>query len=224
MIILFFFSLVAAIVEWLAVARHARRVEYLAKPAALGFLIVGFLWVAPRPFEALTNVFALGLVLSLAGDIFLMLPGDRFLPGLAAFLLAHLAYIAAFNIGGLLLTPSSWTVAAAILFVAAWVLKRLVAAMRHSGHRRLVGPVVAYGVVLGLMLWSAICTLFRADWATPAASLTSLGGTLFFLSDTMLAWHRFARPLPGGRVLEMITYHLAQYALTAGVLVRLGAF
>lgn len=39
----------------------------------------------------------LGLSLSLAGDILLMFPADRFLQGLIGFLLAHLAYITAFS-------------------------------------------------------------------------------------------------------------------------------
>ena len=33
------------------------------------------------------------LALSLAGDVFLMLPSDQFVPGLASFLLGHIAYI-----------------------------------------------------------------------------------------------------------------------------------
>ena len=36
------------------------------------------------------------LVLCLAGDVFLMLPADRFVPGLASFLLAHLAFTVGF--------------------------------------------------------------------------------------------------------------------------------
>src|SRR5512133_4105571 len=39
------------------------------------------------------------LVASLAGDVFLMLPGNYFIPGLASFLVAHLFYIALFRQG-----------------------------------------------------------------------------------------------------------------------------
>src|SRR5215203_1018502 len=38
-----------------------------------------------------------GLICSLAGDVFLMLPGDQFLPGLVSFLLAHVCYLIAFT-------------------------------------------------------------------------------------------------------------------------------
>ena len=40
-----------------------------------------------------------GLVFSLAGDVFLMLPSDQFMAGLVSFLIAHLFYIAAFTAG-----------------------------------------------------------------------------------------------------------------------------
>ena len=40
-----------------------------------------------------------GLLCALIGDIFLMLP-NKFLPGLGAFLFAHLAYILAFSFNG----------------------------------------------------------------------------------------------------------------------------
>src|SRR5512136_1237152 len=39
-----------------------------------------------------------GLLFSLAGDVFLMLPEDRFIPGLVSFLIAHVFYITAFMI------------------------------------------------------------------------------------------------------------------------------
>jgi hypothetical protein len=49
----------------------------------------------PRPSPRALRL-ALGLIFSLAGDIFLMLPTDRFREGLASFLAAHVCYIAAF--------------------------------------------------------------------------------------------------------------------------------
>ena len=40
------------------------------------------------------------LVLSLAGDVFLMLPQDLFVFGLASFLLGHIAYIVGMHVDG----------------------------------------------------------------------------------------------------------------------------
>ncbi len=218
------FSLICAVVNWFAVACRNRRLEYWAKPATLVLLLAGFLWLGPRPPGALAALFAIGLAFSLAGDILLMLPGDRFIAGLVAFLLAHLAYITAFNLEGLLFTTPTLALAVLTAVIAWQVLRRLTSALAASGRRKLIIPVLAYGAILGLMTWSGISTLFRSTWPMPAGWLAAIGGCLFFYSDTALAWLRFVRPLPGGRVLEMITYHLAQYALTAAVLLAARAF
>lgn len=222
--ILIVLSLMCAMIDWIAVARDDRRTEYWAKPATLVLLLAGFLWLSPSPPGGLVAAFALGLVFSLAGDVLLMLPGDRFIGGLVAFLLAHLAYIAAFNLGGPSLTLPGLLLLV-LVAVAAWqVLSRLTAAMAAGGRRKLILPVVVYGIVLGLMTWSAVSTLLHPAWPRTAAWLAAAGGCLFFFSDTALAWLRFVRPLPGGRPLEMIAYHLAQYALSAAVLLKAGAF
>lgn len=217
-------SFLAAIVDWIAVARRNRWLEYWAKPVALGLLLFAFLWLTPRPVSAPSFAFALGLALSLVGDVLLMLPSDRFIAGLVSFLLAHLGYIAAFNLEGPIVNAPSLLLALP-LGIAAWrVLRRLTSAMRRAGRERLIAPVMVYGAVLSLMAWSAASTVLRPAWQGNAGWLAAAGGVLFFTSDSMLAWMRFVRPLPGGRVAEMIAYHAAQYALSTAVLLRLGAF
>ena len=42
--------------------------------------------------------FVAALVLCLAGDVFLMLPGDRFVPGLASFLVGQLLFTVGFSL------------------------------------------------------------------------------------------------------------------------------
>ncbi|MEW6567102.1 MAG: lysoplasmalogenase [Chloroflexota bacterium] len=217
-------SFLVAIIDWIAVARRNRRLEYWAKPATLVLLLFAFLWLAPRPLSALSFAFALGLGLSLVGDVLLMLPSDRFVAGLVSFLLAHLGYITAFNLEGPIVNAPGLLLALPLGIVAWRVLRRLTSAMRQAGRERLIAPVAMYGAVLSLMAWSAASTMLRPAWQGSAGWLAAVGGVLFFTSDTMLAWMRFVRPLPGGRVAEMITYHAAQYALSAAVLLRLGAF
>src|SRR5438067_2095120 len=81
---------VFALLDWLAVSRSVRPVEYVAKPATLLALLVYAGCGHPSPW------LVAALAFSLLGDVFLMLPADLFLAGLAAFLVAHLAYIGAF--------------------------------------------------------------------------------------------------------------------------------
>jgi membrane associated rhomboid family serine protease len=40
-----------------------------------------------------------------------------------------------------------------------------------------------------------------------------LGAALFYVSDATIAWNRFVTPLAGAKVVIIVTYHLAQFAL-----------
>ena len=73
--------------------------------------------------------------------------------------------------------------------------------------------------VLALTFWSTLTTFWRPEWPGAAPWLAAVGGGLFFLSDSLLAWDRFVAPLPKGRFWTMITYHLAQMGLTLSVLI-----
>ena len=215
--------LIFAVLNWTAVALENRRLEYFAKPATLILLILWFVSRLPSDIPPIGLWFLGGLVFSLAGDIFLMLPGDHFLKGLIAFLIAHISYIIVFNLTGPVLNWTSLLTAAVVTFIAVLILRRLVLSMRTTGRTALVTPVVIYAFFLGLTLWSATSTLLRQEWPRVAGWLTAVGGALFFTSDAAIAWNRFVGPHLGGRTLEMITYHLAQLFLSAGVLMFIAA-
>lgn len=225
--ILFIAILVVALLDWLAVARGWKKVEYLAKPATMVFLL-GYLALSGGFIEAPLTLFGLGLFFSLAGDTFLMFSFYRFsnrwfLPGLAAFLLAHVAYIIGFSMpfGNVSLV---WGIGIAIVLAltTARILRRIVSGVREKGLQRMVAPVVIYGTVITLMLLSAMLTLYRVDWKTSASGLVCLGAILFYFSDIILAWNKFVRPVKNGRLLNMIAYHLGQIALITGVVLQFG--
>jgi uncharacterized membrane protein YhhN len=203
-----------AVADWAAVIWHWKRVEYVCKPATMVALIAAACYLTPAGTDsAFRTAFLLGLSFSLVGDVALMLPNDRwFLPGLVAFLIAHVAYITGFNmmpppLSALMLLP-------VVGLLDVLILNRLVAGLVARGDDDLRIPVVVYGVVLSLTLASGWSTLVRPSWAAPARAAALLGGTLFFASDLMLAWNRFVRRSRLLHVLVIITYHLAQFALT----------
>jgi uncharacterized membrane protein YhhN len=216
--------LAVAALDWVAVARDWKRVEILTKPwtlAALFFLLVQF-GLAETGFRSLPLVcFAIGLLFSLAGDVFLMLSERWFLAGLVSFLLAHVAYIVGFNVPLPQVEPL-WSVSVALILAlaAARVLRRIVGGLRERALSKLAAPVVLYGTVITVMLLSALLTLLRLDWEPGAAVLASLGAFLFYLSDIILAWNKFVAPIRNGRVMNMIAYHLGQIALVVGVLIQ----
>lgn len=197
---------VAAIVDWLAVGTRNRRLEYVAKPLTLAGLVAVACTLDPSAGDV-RAAFVVALVLSLIGDVFLMLPGDRwFVPGLAAFLGAHVAYVVGFS-----LDPGS---GAALLVGALIVLAvmvptgvRLVRAVRRTAAP-LVGPVSAYVVVIAAMV--ACATAWGNGWAIA-------GAWLFAASDTGIGESRFVRPqwsdARGARLAIIVLYHLGQAGL-----------
>src|SRR5512147_2406717 len=88
---------VACALHLRAAYRGPRWQVYLFKPLTTTLLFGLAAALPPAHGSAYRLAILVGLVFSLAGDVFLMLPRDRFLAGLASFLAAHLAYIAAFG-------------------------------------------------------------------------------------------------------------------------------
>lgn len=210
---------VLAGLDWLAVGGGWQRVERFAKPAVmlalLAWLSVAAGWQGQRTW------FALALAFSLAGDIFLLFPQRGFMYGLIAFLTAHLCYLIGFNPA---LPPPGWGKFLLLVGVAAAALplgRQILNSVRnHPETRAFQLPVAVYSLVISLMLLSAALTLLRPDWPRPAAWMATIGAALFFASDSLLAWDRFVRPRQYARLLVMITYHLGQFLLISGVLLR----
>src|SRR5581483_11870015 len=86
---------VAAVGDWWAVARARMRLEYVCKPLATAALLGVASTLDPRYCDR-RIAFAVAIALSLIGDVALMLPTDRFVLGLGAFLAAHVAFAVGF--------------------------------------------------------------------------------------------------------------------------------
>ena len=219
----FILLFLVAATDWVAVAKGWKKVEYIAKPAAM-LALLGLLAIFGG-FGSLPLIcFGLGIFFSLSGDIFLMLSFYRFsnrwfVPGLIAFLLAHVAYITGLNTPLPNVSPI-WSMGLAVILAltAARILRRIIAGVRQKGLLRLVRPVGLYGMVITLMLLSALLTLYNASWKTSAAGLVAIGAILIYFSDILLAWNKFVNPIKNGRLANMLLYHLGQFALIAGVI------
>jgi uncharacterized membrane protein YhhN len=209
-----------AIADWVAVAKGETRLERIAKPLTLLFLLLWFL--SRTPLHGGSLFFALGLFFSLLGDLALLFEG-WFLPGLFAFLLAHLAYIFSINTPLAEVSPL-WSVPIAIVLAlsAARLLRRIAQGALERQSANLVVPIYVYGLTLTLMILSALMTLFRPDWSARASLSLSFGALFFYVSDLILAWNRFVRPLRNGRLWNMILYHLGQVLLTIGAFLHWG--
>ena len=208
----------AALEAW-ALWKDSPRLEVVAKPAVMVALFF-WLWTSAGLNGALLW-FGLGILLSLAGDVLLMISLDRlFIAGLTTFLLAHVAYVIGFN------TPlpalSTWGLILAFMIGLSGVriLRRILAPLPAQGQAGLRMPVMIYGLVISLMLLSAMLKLTDISWNAGAALLVALGAFLFYISDILLAWMKFIAPIHNGRIYNILTYHLGQIALIAGVVVQ----
>jgi uncharacterized membrane protein YhhN len=215
-------TFVCAAIEWLAVSRSWRKVEYLAKPGVMAFLFAWLLFAGGLGGPLFW--FGLGVLLSLAGDILLLLRNERrwFPFGLGAFLLAHIAYIVGFNLPPAPLNTVTLGMALFVGMTAFPLINRVMRSLPKKGLRRLVEPVRYYSATISLMLFSALMTLFRTDWSSAPSYLVSLGAFLFITSDMVLAWNKFVRPMHRGRLLLMVTYHMGQILMVMGAVGQYG--
>ncbi len=194
-----------------------REWHLVAKPAAMVFAIVAVAAAARQASSEgrsglnLPCALLLGaLAGSLAGDVFLMLPG-LFIPGLVSFLLAHVFYIALFRQG----VP--WFGQRAALAAALVLGAGMYAFLWWGGLPvALRGPVAAYVGVIALMAAQAWgCWAVLRDHA---ALMVALGACSFMLSDSLLAINRFVSPLPGAQVWVLSSYYAAQALIVGGML------
>jgi uncharacterized membrane protein YhhN len=215
-------ALVFAALEAFALWKKWNRLEYVAKPAVMVILFI-WLWTSVG-LSGASLWFGIGVLLSLTGDVLLMISLDRlFLAGLVAFLLAHIAYLVGFNIPVPELSVWGLIMAVVIGLGSARITRRIVASLVSKGQTRMRLPIIVYNAVISFMLLAAMMKLVDADWNSSAAILVSLGAFLFYLSDIILAWHKFVAPIQNGRIYNIGAYHLGQIMLIAGVIAQFGS-
>jgi uncharacterized membrane protein YhhN len=204
----------AAAADWIAVGTSNQRLLYGAKPAVL-VALVGAAASIPASHTDLVDRrwwFVAALVCCLVGDVALMLPGDVFIPGLAAFLAGHVLFVV-----GLLQPPAppgmppfafsttGLAVAAGLVVaIEAYPGRALLTTLAGGGQRSLIAPVCVYMVAIATVVVLATNVASR-----PAA----IGASLFLVSDTVLALDRFVWPRPWGTLVVHVTYHVAQVLL-----------
>ena len=185
---------------------------FVFKPLTTVFVIV-HAWPRGAATPRRQRFVRIGLVLSLVGDVFLLWPKEGFLPGLVSFLLAHLAYIAAFCVPARL-------AARPLVFVAYGVVAALILSQLWAGvPGALRVPVLGYVVCLATMAAQA-----AVWWRTAIGSAderlaraAALGGLLFMASDSLLAINKFAVALPLASLWILATYWAAQWAIASSL-------
>jgi len=196
--------IVSALLHLRAEFRGPRRNIYLFKPLTMVLIIL----IAFETKHAVSSFYKYailgGLLFSLAGDIFLMLPTDRFIAGLVSFLLAHLFYIAAFTFAGT--HAPNFLYAIPFLVYGAVMLRVLL-----PGLASMKAPVIVYMLVIIVMAWQALNSW--AGTAEQGSVLAFAGALLFVASDSLLAVNRFKKKFRGAQAYIMSTYFMAQWLI-----------
>ena len=205
--IFFVLAAVAAVADWVAVAKRLAILEYVSKPTATA----AFLLAAASldvGHDAVWWWRIVALAFCIAGDVFLMLPRDAFVPGLASFAIAQVFFTISFAAGE---TSVGRAVAGVVIVAPAALLlaRRFIGAIKVSGHGDLVVPVVAYMVVISAMTVGSIAA---------GSAVAIAGAVVFMASDSLIAESRFVREQRWHGVGIMVTYHAALAGLVLGLL------
>ena len=211
LIIFILFSLAHLAAE----AVHSPMGRYITKPLLMPLLAAYYVTAAAHP----NSVLIAAIVCGWLGDVFLMIPDPQntrryFKPGLIAFLLGHILYIAVF--AAYLPRASSipaWGWAALAVFVAGGAVGyRLI--VPHAG--KMLPAIIAYIIIIVLMGASTVLPL--GSVATCGAVTAMAGAFVFMVSDTINAYNKFVREIPCERLYTMGTYLAGQLMLVQGYL------
>jgi uncharacterized membrane protein YhhN len=206
-VVLLVVAMIFSIGDWWAVQVSKKSLEYLCKPlttdAFLGIAIaIADAESVPQTWRIIAFVFCL------LGDVFLMLPRDAFVPGLASFAVAQICF--AISLLNEDVTTLRLLIGLAIIVPATIILaRRFIRHISASGHKELVAPVMVYMVVIATMAISAIAG---------GTAIGIAGAVVFMLSDSLIAEHRFVKERAWQPVGIMVTYHAALAGLALGLL------
>ena len=174
------------------------------------FILTAFLqpWGAP----AFARWVVGGLLLSWVGDVCLIYSARRmFLAGLVAFLLGHVSYAIGFYVHGSMSVESAAGLSVMITVggvVFLWL-------RPHLG--KMMGPVIAYILVISVMVGGAVAVYSQVAWAVPGRRAVLAGAVLFFLSDLFVARNRFVAPGFVNRLVGLPLYYGGQFLIALSV-------
>lgn len=181
--------------------RDSRPGKYIFTPAVTLLIIVIFILTSDGAAGYKFFIF-LALMFSLVADVLLMIEEtDLMLYGIVFFVFAHISYIIYFSVG---YTFALWNVLPALFLIiyAFFLFKK---AKDSAG--RFLYPMLIYFCILSCMIFFAVAR----SGTSPCMSYFSVAGAICFLvSDSIIAFNLFIRPLKHASVLTWLFYAPAQ--------------
>ncbi|PLX12815.1 MAG: hypothetical protein C0598_05150 [Marinilabiliales bacterium] len=200
MSLLLIFIIISGLIYIVSEYVRAPKIKYFFKPLTTVLVII----LAFQQVNDWNNTYAylviIGLLFSLIGDVFLMLPKDKFLHGLTTFLIAHLFFIVAIFTG-----LNSVNELVALIPIGLYTLLFLWKVLPKAKENKLA--VIIYSLILMVFFWQA--SLYFYYFATLAALNVFLGALFFVISDSLLAYSRFVKQSVYSVALIHISYWAA---------------
>jgi uncharacterized membrane protein YhhN len=157
------------------------------------------------PGDPYARAIVIGLLFSLAGDVFLVLPDKYFVFGLFAFLLAHISYSVAFQSGSM--APGfRWVLLGMLAFGLAVLIY-----LREGIPAQMRTPVAAY--ILVILIMASLAVGRALGQPSTSTFVAAAGALLFVISDGILAVNRFRYPFRLAQAVVLVTYFAAQYLI-----------
>ena len=201
-------ALLSAVLTIWSDAQGRRRLFHVLKPLTTGLVItVALVARTPVPAAYKTLILA-GLLCSLLGDIALMFPEKWFKAGLVSFLTAHVFYILAFK-------PGPGRPISAGMFVPFLIFGLLMFRILAPSLGRLKLPVFVYIAAITAMAGLAAGRFVDGGGTRPL--LAFAGAVHFLVSDSVLAYDRFAKKLRPAQVIILGTYFPAQLLIALSI-------
>ena len=148
-----------------------------------------------------------GLIFSLLGDLSL-LRKNLFYLGLLFFLTAHILYFSLFIIFAI---DVNWILVVPFIFYSIILFSLL-----NLSSKITSSAIILYMSAISLMGFSGL-NLYLERFDLPSL-LIFLGGLLFILSDSVLAYNKFKSHFKVAEIVILSTYYLAQTLIVIGVI------
>ncbi|MGI6740005.1 MAG: lysoplasmalogenase family protein [Brevefilum sp.] len=204
-----------------------KKVKPFSKVLAIVSVIAWTVIAFDRRFDRLILVLLGAQIFGMAGDIFLLFSEKYFIHGLTSFLVGHFLYASLLiskmwefskQGGGVegffrcfFFAALTWVCFLFVFYSIFYVLPK-----RKLVKSSLWTAIQGYGWVLSGLVAVAFFAANAFGFFSSLLWLMPVGAFLFLLSDLILAYNRFIKPVRSGPVWVHMTYHSAQFFLAAG--------
>lgn len=210
---LFFLFALVSLAEIGLIATNNQNLRLISKPLIIPLLTACYLSLQIPRKPIMKDYLLHGLFFSWIGDVLLQ-SEKLFIPGLLAFLTAHIFYIIFF--AKTRSNQHSFFKLRPIMLMAvlAYLVEFMYILWPYLGDMKI--PVLIYGITISTMLSAAMWQYQKLENKT--ALFFIIGATLFVASDSLLAFNRFRESFNLAGVSIMTTYILAQLFIVTGAI------